>query len=45
MMGRLIKSENLISKSETISINAPKGVYLVKLQLDDAVVTKRVVVE
>jgi ELWxxDGT repeat protein len=45
IMGRLIKSENLISKSETISINAPKGVYVVKLQLDDAVLTKRVMVE
>jgi ELWxxDGT repeat protein len=45
MMGRLIKSEKLISKSETISINQPKGIYFVKVQLDDAVSTKKVILE
>jgi hypothetical protein len=45
IMGSLLKSEKLISTSQTIHLDAPKGIYLVKLQLDDAVMTKRVVVE
>jgi hypothetical protein len=45
MTRRLIKSEKLISKSETISINQPKGIYLVKVQLDDKALTKQLIVD
>lgn len=46
MMGRLVKSQSLVSGSETISLNnAPKGLYLIKLQVDDAVLTNQVVIE
>jgi hypothetical protein len=44
-VGRQIKSQQINPGSESIEISQlPKGVYLVKLQIDNGVTTKRVVV-
>lgn len=45
--GRIVYTEKEIPKAQThhIKIDAPKGIYILLLQLDDAVQTKQIVIE
>lgn len=45
MLGELVYKSQITNSKFQISLQQPKGIYLVKLQLDDALMTKRVVVE
>jgi ELWxxDGT repeat protein len=45
IMGREVYQSPITNSKFSITINQPKGIYLVKLQLDDAVLTKHIVVE
>jgi hypothetical protein len=46
IMGKLVYGKSQIPNSKfQITLNQPKGIYLIKLQVDDAVMTKRLIVE
>jgi ELWxxDGT repeat protein len=45
VMGREVYQSAITNSKFPITLNQPNGIYMVKLQLDDAVLTKRVVVE
>jgi hypothetical protein len=46
VLGREIYSQSQIPNSRLqITLDIPKGIYLVKVQLDEAVITKRITVE
>ena len=45
VLGREVYQSPISNSRFQITLNQPKGIYLVKLQLDDAVLTKRVMVE
>jgi ELWxxDGT repeat protein len=45
LLGREVYQSQITKQQTQITLNQPKSIYLVKLQLDDAVMTKRVVVE
>jgi ELWxxDGT repeat protein len=45
VMGRAVYQSQISNSKFQITLNQPNGIYVVKLQLDDAVMTKRMVVE
>jgi hypothetical protein len=45
VVGKEVYRSQLTNSKSEITLNQPKGIYFVKLQLDDAVLTKRVTVE
>ena len=45
IMGRICHEAPVKASNTTISIDQPAGVYMIKLQLDDKVITKRILLE